>query len=85
MPSNFICENRLLYINDHFCYVFKFGIVAGRRTQNEKALHADLILAVTTQLITVVLADRINHHKIPSELKASQIIRLINFIKSEAC
>lgn len=37
--------------------------LAGRRTQNVKTLHADLILAGITQLITVVLADNINHHK----------------------
>ena len=37
--------------------------LAGRRTQNEKTLHADLILAGITQLITVVLADKIKHHE----------------------
>jgi hypothetical protein len=37
--------------------------LAGRRTQNEMTLHADLILAGITQLITVVLADKINHHE----------------------
>ena len=39
------------------------------RTQNEKTLHADLILAGITQLITVVLADKINHHEYIRSLK----------------
>jgi hypothetical protein len=45
-----------------------FGL-AGRKTQNEKTLHADLILAGITQLITVVLADKINHHEYIRSLK----------------
>ena len=110
MPSHASAnpEIKQLYINGHFCYVFKFGIVtnglgiirhisfynknfmvshpdivverdinhikdnlclAGRRTQNEKTLHADLILAGITQLITVVLADKINHHEYIRSLK----------------
>jgi hypothetical protein len=44
--------------------------LAGRRTQNEKTLHADLILADITQLITVVLADKINHHEYIRSLKS---------------
>lgn len=43
--------------------------LAGRRTRNEKTLHADLILAGITQLITVVLADKINQHKYIRSLK----------------
>ena len=43
--------------------------LAGRRTQNEKTLHADLILAGITQLITVVLADKIHHHEYIRSLK----------------
>jgi len=43
--------------------------LAGRRTQNEKTLHADLILAGITQLITVVLADKIQHHEYIRSLK----------------
>jgi hypothetical protein len=39
-----------------------FGL-AGRKTQNEKTLKADLILAGITQLITVVLADKMNQHQ----------------------
>ncbi len=33
------------------------------------ALHADLILAGITQLITVVLADKINHHEYIRSIK----------------
>lgn len=43
--------------------------LAGRHTQNEKTLHADLILAGITQLITVVLADKIHHHEFIRSLK----------------
>ena len=45
-----------------------FGL-AGRRTQNDKTLHADLILAGITQLIGVVLADKINHFQYIRSLK----------------
>lgn len=43
--------------------------VAGRKTQNEKTLHADLLLAGITQLITVLLADKIHHHEYIRSLK----------------
>lgn len=43
--------------------------LAGRRTQNEKTLHADLILAGITQLITDVLANKIKHHEYVRSLK----------------
>ena len=43
--------------------------VAGRRTQNAKTLHADLLLAGITQLITVLLADKIHHHEYIRSLK----------------
>ena len=43
--------------------------VAGRRTQNEKTLHADLLLAGITQLVTVLLADKIHHHEYIRSLK----------------
>lgn len=45
-----------------------FGL-ADRKTQNEKTLHADLILAGITQLITVVLADKIHQHQYIRSLK----------------
>ena len=38
--------------------------VAERRTQNEKTLHAGI-----TQLVTVLLADKIHHHKYIRSLK----------------
>ena len=45
-----------------------FGL-AGRKTQNEKTLHADLILAGITQLISVILADKIHQHQYIRSLK----------------
>lgn len=55
-------ERNINHIKDNLC-------LAGRRTQNEKTLHADLILAGITQLITVVLADKIHHHEYIRSLK----------------
>ncbi len=49
-------ERDINHMKDYLC-------LAGRRTQNEKTLHADLILAGITQLITVVLAGKIKHHE----------------------
>ena len=43
--------------------------VANRKTQNEKTLHADLLLAGVTQLITVILADKINKYQHIRSLK----------------
>ena len=57
-----LVERDINHIKDNLC-------LAGRRTQNEKTLHADLILAGITQLITVVLADKINHHEYIRSLK----------------
>ena len=37
--------------------------VADRKTRNQKTLHADLLLAGITQLMSVVLADKIHHHE----------------------
>ena len=45
-----------------------FGL-AGRKTQNEKTLHADLLLAGITQLIGVILADKIKQHQYIRSLK----------------
>ena len=50
------------HIKDNLC-------LAKKRTQNEKTLHADLILAGSTQLITVVLSDKIDHHEFIHSLK----------------
>ena len=55
-------ERDINHFKDNLC-------LAGRRTQNEKTLHADLILAGITQLITVVLADKIKHHEFVRSLK----------------
>ena len=57
-----IVERDINHIKDNLC-------LAGRRTQNEKTLYADLILAGITQLITVVLADKINHHEYIRSIK----------------
>lgn len=43
--------------------------VADRKTQNEKTLHTDLLLAGITQLITVLLADKIHSHQFIRSLK----------------
>ena len=45
-----------------------FGI-AGRKSRCEKTLHADLLLAGITQLITVIVADNIHNHKLIRSLK----------------
>ena len=57
-----VVERDINHIKNNLC-------LAGRRTQNEKTLHADLILAGITQLITVVLADKIKHHEYIRSLK----------------
>ena len=46
-------ERSINHIKDSFC-------LGERKTQNAKTLHADLLLAGITQLITVVVADRIH-------------------------
>ena len=46
-------ERSINHIKDCFC-------LGDRKTQNAKTLHADLLLAGITQLITVVVADRIH-------------------------
>ena len=45
-------EKSINHFKDSFC-------IAGRKTQNEKTLHADLLLAGITQLVTVMVADRL--------------------------
>ena len=57
-----VVERDIQHIKENLC-------LAGRRTQNEKTLHADLFLAGITQLITVVLADKIHHHEYIRSLK----------------
>ena len=57
-----VVERDINHIKENLC-------LAGRRTQNERTLHADLILAGITQLITVVLADKIKHREYIRSLK----------------
>ena len=57
-----VVEQNINHLKENLC-------LAGRRTQNEKTLHADLILAGITQLITVVLADKIHQHQYIRSLK----------------
>ena len=57
-----VVEQNIHHSKENLC-------LAGRHTQNEKTLHADLILAGITQLITVVLADKIHQHKYIRSLK----------------
>ena len=57
-----VVEQDINHIKDNLC-------LANRRTHNEKTLHADLILAGITQLITVVLADKIQKHEYIRSLK----------------
>ena len=45
-----------------------FGL-SGRKTQNEKTLHADLILSGITQLIGVILAHKLHKHQHIRSLK----------------
>lgn len=55
-------EKSISHFKDSFC-------VAGRKTQNEKTLHADLLLAGIAQLITVMVADKIHQHQYIRSLK----------------
>lgn len=57
-----VVEQSINHFKESFC-------IAGRKTQNEKTTHADLLLAGITQLITVVLADKIHKHEYIRSLK----------------
>lgn len=52
---------------NHFKDIF---CIAGRKTQNEKMLHAVLLLAGITQLVTVMGADKIHKHQYLRSLKS---------------
>ena len=65
----FFCDFSMIATTGQASASTNICIFAGRKTQNEKTLHADLILAVITQLITVVLADKIHHHEYIRSLK----------------
>lgn len=55
-------EKSINHFKDSFC-------VAGRKTQNEKTSHADLLLAGIAQLVTVMVADKIHKHQYIRSLK----------------
>jgi hypothetical protein len=55
-------ERAINHFKDNLC-------VAGRRTQNEKTIHADLLLAGIAQLLTVVVADKVNKRQFIRSLK----------------
>ena len=55
-------EKSINHFKDSFC-------IANRKTQNEQTLHADLLLAGITQLVTVLVADRIHQHQYIRSLK----------------
>ena len=51
-----VVEQDINHIKDNLC-------LAGRKTQNAKTLHANLLLSGITQLISVLLADKIHQHE----------------------
>lgn len=55
-------ERSINHVKDSFC-------LAGRKTQNEKTLHADLLLAGISQLLGVILADKLHQHQYIRSLK----------------
>ena len=55
-------EKSINHFKDSFC-------IANRKTQNEQTLHADLLLAGITQLVTVLVADRIHQQQYIRSLK----------------
>lgn len=55
-------EKTINQFKDSYC-------IADRRTQNEKTIHADLLLSGITQLLTVITADIIKEHKYIRSLK----------------
>lgn len=50
-----VIEQSINHFKDSMC-------LAGRKTQNEKTIHADILLSGITQLISVILADKIHRH-----------------------
>lgn len=55
-------EKAIHHFKDSFC-------VAGRKTQNAKTLHADLLLASIIQLTTVIVADKLHNYQYIRSLK----------------
>ena len=56
-------EKSINHFKDSFC-------VANRKTANEKTLHADLLLSGISQLLTVIVADKINQRQHIRSLKS---------------
>lgn len=56
-------EKSINHFKDSFC-------VATRKSANEKTLHADLLLAGISQLLTVVVADKMNQRQYIRSLKS---------------
>ena len=50
-----VIEQSINHFKDSMC-------IAGRKTQNEKTIHADILLSGITQLVSVILADKIHRH-----------------------
>jgi len=59
-------ERTIQHFKENLC-------LAGRRTQNEKTIHADLLLAGIAQLLSVVLADKIHKHQFIRSLKPLRV------------
>jgi hypothetical protein len=57
-----VVEKGINHFKDSFC-------LEGRKTRNEKTIHADLLLSGITQLVTVILADNIHQHQFIRTLK----------------
>ena len=55
-------EKSINHFKDSFC-------ITNRKTQNEKTLHADLLLAGITPLVTVLVADNSHQHQYIRSLK----------------
>lgn len=70
-------EKSINHFKDSFC-------VANRKTANEKTLHADLLLAGIAQLLTVMVADKINQRQHIRSLKSFIAWDLSGLIKPEA-
>lgn len=57
-----VVEQDINHFKENLC-------LAGRKTRNEKTIHSDLLLAGITQLITVLLSDKIQHPEYIRSLK----------------
>jgi hypothetical protein len=57
-----VVEKGINHFKDSFC-------IQDRKTRNDKTLHADLLLAGITQLITVIVADTIHQYQLIRSLK----------------